>query len=723
MFIYSIKNKRLNIVQQTICPLVGFAVAKTSLKGQTGDSHVRYEILKPKNKIRIMKKITLILVFISLKLYCIAGWLTNSETALNLSSDKKMFFYCYNTLSGGKLVNSIDLELFYKNLEDKEFISVKLLSWQREINDTSSNKYGFNDIPVLSTMSMDNKTIALVTSNKYIYIIDINKKTVYLDSLDKSKTIEDIAFSNEHLNIGLSNGHLLSYQIKKNKFILVNDLKITDCPLKSIKYSLKSKKIIISSENANIFIYDEGKPANILKFKGFPLIDLSVDQNLFIAASNDSVAYYDFKGKQLNGTFVLSGSKPITKIVYINQGYFAYETTELNSEVTITKFFHLTNNELLESFNSKLVGYDPDLNSLILGKEPSIVNISFANQPNLHLNPEIYIKSPTLKVDTTFNTSEKIIIIKGSVKSNNQISQILINDKLTPFISSNGEFMNMIELDSGYNEITIKAFDTYNNISQKQYNVLYKPLNRNVQSLSENDETINKTFTYHALIIANQNYSYVQSLTYPILDAKNFQNILIENYTFESTNITLIQNANRKTIIQSLDSLLNILSKNDLLLIFYAGHGYFDNKLNQGYWIPVDASIDNRANWLSNSDLRDYIAAIGSQHVLLIADACFSGSIFENNRSILSEKGYNNLNDRKSRCALTSGMKETVPDKSLFIDYLLKCLLSNQNKYLRASEIFQYLQEPVLSNTNNAPQFGVIKNTNHEGGEFIFIRK
>jgi hypothetical protein len=72
---------------------------------------------------------------------------------------------------------------------------------------------------------------------------------------------------------------------------------------------------------------------------------------------------------------------------------------------------------------------------------------------------------------------------------------------------------------------------------------------------------------------------------------------------------------------------------------------------------------------------------------------------------------------------MTSGMKEEVPDKSVFLEYLVKGLEENKKKYLTAGELFNFIIEPVLSNTKNAPQYGVIRNTKHEGGDFIFVKK
>jgi hypothetical protein len=109
----------------------------------------------------------------------------------------------------------------------------------------------------------------------------------------------------------------------------------------------------------------------------------------------------------------------------------------------------------------------------------------------------------------------------------------------------------------------------------------------------------------------------------------------------------------------------------------------------------------------------------------LVTDACFGGSIFEATRSAFDNapSHIRNLYERNSRKAMTSGAKEEVPDKSVFTEYLLDALETNEKDFYTASELFNYVLEPVSSNTRNAPQFGIIQNTKHEGGDFIFIKR
>ncbi len=234
-------------------------------------------------------------------------------------------------------------------------------------------------------------------------------------------------------------------------------------------------------------------------------------------------------------------------------------------------------------------------------------------------------------------------------------------------------------------------------------------------------------FNYKALLISNANYiNDVVNLDLPTVDAEKLSAVLLDKYSFEKKDIVHLKDATRYDIINTLDSLAANITSNDNLLIFYAGHGVFDENLNKGYWIPVDATVDKKNNWVSNSDIIDYIAAIKSQHTLLISDACFSGSIFEYKNRDLNPRGQaitDKLINRKSRKAMTSGLNKTVPDVSVFIKYLIKSLNENTKPYLRAGELYNDIREAVMANTDNNPQFEVIKNVEHEGGEFIFLKK
>lgn len=254
-----------------------------------------------------------------------------------------------------------------------------------------------------------------------------------------------------------------------------------------------------------------------------------------------------------------------------------------------------------------------------------------------------------------------------------------------------------------------------------------KASDRNVEGKDSEGKT-EKT-SYYALFLGVNNYKNndekLDDLKKPIQDAQQLHNTLTSYYNFDPEKVILISDPSRADIINALEALSATINERDNLLIFYAGHGVWDEKLQIGYWLPSDAKSDSKANWISNSTIRDYISGLKTKHTLLISDACFSGGIFKT-RSIsngIDEYGFTKLYKLPSRKAMTSGTLTTVPDDSKFMKYLIKHLNENKDDYLTARQLFARIETAIINNTNNVPQYGIIQNAGDEGGEFIFIKK
>ncbi len=232
---------------------------------------------------------------------------------------------------------------------------------------------------------------------------------------------------------------------------------------------------------------------------------------------------------------------------------------------------------------------------------------------------------------------------------------------------------------------------------------------------------------YYALIIAVEDYRdpAIIDLDQPIADATALRNELVADYTFNPENITFLKNPDRTTIIETFDQLTARVQPTDNLLIFYAGHGIWDERIEQGYWLPNDAKKNSKAAWLSNGTIRDYIRAIDSKHTLLITDACFGGGILKTREAFTASKAILEMYKLPSRKAMTSGALKTVPDKSVFIEYLIKALQRNKQPLISADQLFSSFKYNVINNSPNGqvPQYGVISQADDEGGDFIFLHK
>ena len=236
-----------------------------------------------------------------------------------------------------------------------------------------------------------------------------------------------------------------------------------------------------------------------------------------------------------------------------------------------------------------------------------------------------------------------------------------------------------------------------------------------------------KTPKYHALIIGISAYQHegfgLTNLEMPIVYAERLVSALTAQYGFEIQNIVYLKNPTQKDILNQLERLKGIINENDNLLIFYAGHGVYDNSKGFGFWLPSDAKTNIRTAWISNQTIASYINIIKSKHTLLISDACFSGSLLRSRTSSSPQLRFYDAYKNKSRKALTSGNVSKVPDKSIFLETLLKSLEENKDAFLSASALYSKIYEPIITTSSTKPQFGIVQDAKDEGGEFVFIKK
>lgn len=335
--------------------------------------------------------------------------------------------------------------------------------------------------------------------------------------------------------------------------------------------------------------------------------------------------------------------------------------------------------------------------------------------------PSITLFSPEPLNGSVIHDKASILII-GKADDPEGIQTMLINRQRTP-LSESGIFQMEIELVTGENTIELVAVSNRGKMTRSSF-VIHCTDDNSTRATGEQQSAVQGR--YHALIIGINDYvdEKIPDLDYPLADADTLYKILINKYSFSEDHIIFLRNPVRTDIIIAMDSLSRTVTTNDNLLVFYAGHGNWDEKSGIGYWLPNDAARSNTANWFRNSTLRDFIGSIQSRHTLLIADACFSGSIFKTRSAFGSEvQGIQKLHELPSRKAMTSGNLKEVPDRSVFVKYLIQELNQNDAKFLPSEELFNSFKTAVLNNSPNVPRYGTIQNVGDEGGDFIFVKK
>lgn len=347
------------------------------------------------------------------------------------------------------------------------------------------------------------------------------------------------------------------------------------------------------------------------------------------------------------------------------------------------------------------------------------VTIPMGQRTATELNGEVNGFTWIAPTYTSVKTSEDAYEIKTTVNSEENIRFVnLFNNgqfirNIIPPVSTIRQMVieEPMELHMGSNELKIEVVTVSGKKMESSVEIVYDI----------------STAKYYALVIAVEEYDHngLNDLDQPVIDANKFASIINKKYHFEEENIDLMINPTKADIIGKLHSMRDLITPEDNLLIYYAGHGWWDEEMSTGYWLPRDADPSNPVNWLPNTDLTNYLNVLKSKHTLLIADACFSGGIFKSRAAFNNVMEVENLYKLPSRKALTSGALKEVPDRSVFIEYLIKRLDNNRKKYLPAQELYTSMREAVVNNDpmNNVPQYGTIQNVGDEGGDFIFIRR
>ncbi|MBI5747547.1 MAG: SUMF1/EgtB/PvdO family nonheme iron enzyme [Nitrospinae bacterium] len=233
---------------------------------------------------------------------------------------------------------------------------------------------------------------------------------------------------------------------------------------------------------------------------------------------------------------------------------------------------------------------------------------------------------------------------------------------------------------------------------------------------------------YHAIIIGNNSYKNLPKLKTAIADAKEVERVLKTQYGFETK---LLLDATRNEILTTVNDFRKRLGSKDNLLIYYAGHGEFDKTADRAYWLPVNAQRDDPVDWISATDITDNIKRIASAHILIISDSCYSGTLTRAATGDLSTKGERDefvkkMMERRSRTLMASGGNEPVVDEggsghSVFADAFLRALKEADKGIFTAEELFHgRVKEIVAGKSEQVPEYNNIKNSGHEGGDFVF---
>ncbi|MBK9013904.1 MAG: caspase family protein [Saprospiraceae bacterium] len=165
----------------------------------------------------------------------------------------------------------------------------------------------------------------------------------------------------------------------------------------------------------------------------------------------------------------------------------------------------------------------------------------------------------------------------------------------------------------------------------------------------------------YLLTIAIDKYQHWNHLNNAVKDVKDFTTILQTFYQFEEDYTLRLHNedATEDNIRLKMKELKKKVSKEDNLVIYFSGHGHFDEESNLGYWVPVGGEKEKESTYISTADIVHFLNQIDSLHLLVIVDSCFSGTLITQHRSKATAVREERF---ASRRIFASGRSEVVDD-------------------------------------------------------------
>jgi Caspase domain len=367
------------------------------------------------------------------------------------------------------------------------------------------------------------------------------------------------------------------------------------------------------------------------------------------------------------------------------------------------------------------------------GKTNDII-LNFKNPTNSNLVTNLpTIKWVNPKPEYT-NSQSNSVEIEAYVTSETEIKSIklIVSDGTTPRGEKPIELTTPktvgikqpIKLYDGQNIIELRVETTQGGkVSSSRSLLVGKDAIADAISLERKD---------YVLLFATDQYDNWTDLVNPINDAQSIAKVLNEKYGFITE---IVQNPTQDEVLIKLrDYAERKFKPQDQLMIFFAGHGYFDETFGEGFVVAKNSLENDKAKstYISHNRLRGIIQNIPCEHIFLAMDVCFGGTFdpviasargMEPNETTDAEYLVRKLGQR-TRKYLTSGGKVYVSDgipgkHSPFTLKLLQAFSEGGggDRILTLSEIKTYVEKLVPE-----PRLGSFGDDKPES-DFVFVSK
>ena len=344
--------------------------------------------------------------------------------------------------------------------------------------------------------------------------------------------------------------------------------------------------------------------------------------------------------------------------------------------------------------------------------------------------PEVVLLEPERAIQFASRLNSMTVQIKGIASADNGITRVSVDGRNVQ-LKAESKARQLTRTNSSERSV---AFETTSRISANANQIVIEAEDKLgsrtqvwVPVVTANTARVSPVREKYALIIGISRYRNtrgIPNLEYADVDAKTLYDFLQQPAAggFDRKNMLLLSNedATLANMRDALNSFVARASENDLLLIFFAGHGAPDPWASQNlYVIAHDTNVDAMAQTaLAMPDLRRYLEQnVKSRRMILLVDACHSAGLStEGTRGLANNLANlyfeNLLYQEQGRAIITSSDVNERSRESqkwgkghgVFTYYVLQGLRgnadANEDHFVTVGELFRYVRQNVRLETN-----------------------
>jgi hypothetical protein len=219
---------------------------------------------------------------------------------------------------------------------------------------------------------------------------------------------------------------------------------------------------------------------------------------------------------------------------------------------------------------------------------------------------------------------------------------------------------------------------------------------------------------YRALLIGNSTYPAdehnLQTLKGPVKDIAAVNRALIDPATglFADVDVTLLPEATSSRAIRALGRFFGTATRDDILLVYFSGHGKLDQSGRLHLCMQDTESTDLLSTAVSSARINEFADASRARNVIIVLDCCYAGA-FRGGDLVDAVAGPGRYVLTACRGTQLANDATVENGTSYFTQHLVNGLLGaapdqDQDGYVTFSDLYAYVDRQLREAGKQIPQ-------------------